>query len=199
MLLMNPFIESLMSSDLHMKRYNDVSQLILVFCKLLRRVIGLEDPLYSFCRSCIRDIVEVVGIAMFKKNVANELIALNDVFMFVREDVTADLSRELELSMDQLNLRGYHYKTERCLRKLEDKLRLINEESIDDYRWIIEHKEAKTRAKREGKRQETSIRVNEEGQGPKEWVKAASIGVSTAPPTTPITMTHGQDHESWEG
>ncbi|KAK6773670.1 hypothetical protein RDI58_028908 [Solanum bulbocastanum] len=73
MLLMNPFIDSLMSTDFHTKRYNECSQLMLV--------------LY----------------------------------------VIADLFRELELSMDQLSLRGYHYKTERCLMKLEDKLRLINE------------------------------------------------------------------------
>ncbi|WMV58522.1 hypothetical protein MTR67_051907 [Solanum verrucosum] len=96
-----------------MKRYTECARFILVFYKLLRRVVGLEDPLYKFCRSSIRDIVEVVGIARCKKNVARELLALNDAFMFVREDVVADLSRQLEL---------------KC---------------FDDYRWIIEHKEVK--------------------------------------------------------
>ncbi|KAH0705181.1 hypothetical protein KY289_010257 [Solanum tuberosum] len=100
------FINSLMSTDLYMKRYSECARLILLFCKLLRRVVGLEDSLYSFCRSSIREIVEAVGIARCKKNVANELLALNDVFMFVREVVVADLSRELELSMGSTEFTG---------------------------------------------------------------------------------------------
>ncbi|WMV58496.1 hypothetical protein MTR67_051881 [Solanum verrucosum] len=81
------FMDLLMSIDLHMKRYNECARFILVFCKLLRSVVGLEDPLYRFCRGSIRDILEAVWIARCKKNVAKELLALNDAFMFVREDV----------------------------------------------------------------------------------------------------------------
>ncbi|KAH0705184.1 hypothetical protein KY289_010260 [Solanum tuberosum] len=214
------FINSMMSTDLPKKRYSGCARLILEFCKLLRRVVGLEDPLYRFCRSIIMDIVEAVGIARCKKNVADELLALNDVFMIVREVVVADLSRELELSMgsiestglslisivrdfteymclvrallqqpfDSLNgeavynreyieslhriLSDLHImlydlldKIERCLRKLEDQLRSINEagmlivswwshylvilkelnninsELFNNSEWIIEHKE----------------------------------------------------------
>ncbi|KAG5572225.1 hypothetical protein H5410_061991 [Solanum commersonii] len=57
-----------------------------------RRVVWLEDPLYTFFLSSIRDIVKVVGIARCKKNVANELLELNDAFIFIREDVVIDLS-----------------------------------------------------------------------------------------------------------
>ncbi|KAH0705182.1 hypothetical protein KY289_010258 [Solanum tuberosum] len=179
------FIGSLMSTDLHMKRYSECSRLILVFCKLLRRAVGLEDPLYSFCRSTLRDIVEAVGIARCKKNVAKELLALNDAIVFVREVVVADLSRELELSMGSVESTGLSLmsivrdfteymclvrtllqqpfvslngeavhdrdyieslhrilsdlhimlynlldKIEPCLRKLEDKLRLINDDKL---------------------------------------------------------------------
>ncbi|XP_015160968.1 E3 ubiquitin-protein ligase UPL5-like [Solanum tuberosum] len=100
------FINSLMSTDLHMKRYSECARFILVFCKLLRRVVGLEDLLYRFCRSSIREIIEVVGIAGCKKNVANELLALNDAFIFVHEVVVADLFRELELSMGSIEFTG---------------------------------------------------------------------------------------------
>uniref|UniRef100_M1DDN0 HECT-type E3 ubiquitin transferase n=1 Tax=Solanum tuberosum TaxID=4113 RepID=M1DDN0_SOLTU len=100
------FINSMMSIDLPKKRYSGCARLILEFCKLLRRVVGLEDPLYRFCRSIIMDIVEAVGIARCKKNVADELLALNDVFMIVREVVVADLSRELELSMGSIESTG---------------------------------------------------------------------------------------------
>ncbi|KAK4726845.1 hypothetical protein R3W88_031762 [Solanum pinnatisectum] len=100
------FINSLMSTDLHMKRYSECDRLILVFCRLLRKVVGLEDPLYNFCRSSIREIVEAVGIARCEKIVANQLLALNDAFMFVREVVVADLSCELELSMGSIEFTG---------------------------------------------------------------------------------------------
>ena len=83
---------------MYMKRYNECARLLLVFCKLLRRVVAHEDPLYNFCRSCIREIVEAIGIARCKKNVANEFLALNDAFMFVREFEVDDLSSKLELS-----------------------------------------------------------------------------------------------------
>ncbi|KAK6773615.1 hypothetical protein RDI58_028853 [Solanum bulbocastanum] len=116
------FIDSLMSTDLHMKRYSECARLILVFYKLLRRAVMLEDPLYRFCRRSTRDIVKVVGIAKCKKNIANELLALNDAFMFVREDVVVDLSHELELSM-----------------ALVDSTRVCAE-SFNDYQWIIENK-----------------------------------------------------------
>ena len=56
------------------------------------RVVAFEDPFYNFCRSSIRKIVEVTGIARRNKNVAYELLALNDAFMFVREFVVTDLS-----------------------------------------------------------------------------------------------------------
>ncbi|KAG5572220.1 hypothetical protein H5410_061986 [Solanum commersonii] len=72
------FINSLMSTDLYMKRYSECARLILVFCKLLRRDVGLKDPLYRFCRGSIMDIVEAIGITKCKKNVANELLELND-------------------------------------------------------------------------------------------------------------------------
>ncbi|KAG5573589.1 hypothetical protein H5410_063355 [Solanum commersonii] len=179
------FIDSLMSTDFHMKRYSECAGLILVFCKLLRRAVGLEDPLYSFCRSTLRDIVEAVGIARCKKNVAKELLALNDAIMFVREVVVVDLSREFELSMGSVESTGLSLmsivcdfteymclartllqqpfvslngeavhdrdyieslhrilsdlhimlynlldKIEPCLRKLEDKLRLINDDRL---------------------------------------------------------------------
>ena len=65
----------------------------------VRRIVALEDALYNFCWTCIREIVEAIGVARCKKNVANELFALNDVFMFVREFVVADLSSKFELSM----------------------------------------------------------------------------------------------------
>ena len=55
--------------------------------------------MYNFCRSGIREIIKVIGVARCNKNVANELLALNDVFMFVREFVVADLSSKFELSM----------------------------------------------------------------------------------------------------
>ena len=51
----------------------------------------LEDPLNKFCRSSIREIVEAIRVARCKKNIANELLALNDVFMFVREFIVVDL------------------------------------------------------------------------------------------------------------
>ena len=72
----------------------------------VRRVAALEDTLYNFCWSSIREIVEVIGVARCKKNVANELLALNDVFMFVREFVVADLSSKLELSMSSNEFTG---------------------------------------------------------------------------------------------
>ncbi|WMV57884.1 hypothetical protein MTR67_051269 [Solanum verrucosum] len=119
------FISSLTSTVLHMERYSECAQLILVFCKLLRRVVGLEDPLYRFCRSSIRDILEAVGIARCKKNVADELLALNDAFMLVREDVVVDLSPALlQQPFDSKSGEAVYA-----------------EKSFDDYQWIIEHKE----------------------------------------------------------
>ena len=85
-------ISSLMSVNVCMKRYNECARLLLVFCKLLRRVVAREDPLYNFCRNSIREIVEAIGITRCKKNVANEFLALNDAFMFACEFEVDDLS-----------------------------------------------------------------------------------------------------------
>ena len=87
-----------MNDILHMKRYSKYARLLLVFCKLLRRVVELEDPLYKFCRSSIREIVEAIRVARCKKNIANEFFALNDAFMFVCEFEVDDLSTKLESS-----------------------------------------------------------------------------------------------------
>lgn len=90
---------------MYMKRYNECARLLLVFYKLLRRVVAHSDPLYNFYRSSIREIVEAIGIARCKKNVANEFLALNDAFMFVRDFEVDDLSSKLELSNE---FRTYH-------------------------------------------------------------------------------------------
>uniref|UniRef100_K4DH28 HECT-type E3 ubiquitin transferase n=1 Tax=Solanum lycopersicum TaxID=4081 RepID=K4DH28_SOLLC len=100
------FINSLMSSDLQVRRYNECARIILAFCKELRSEVGLEDLLYSFCRSSTREIVAGVGIGRCKENIADEVLVLKDVFMFVREVVVADLSRELELSMIPIQFAG---------------------------------------------------------------------------------------------
>ncbi|XP_055826818.1 E3 ubiquitin-protein ligase UPL5-like [Solanum dulcamara] len=88
-------INSLKSTYLPKHRYNEYARLVFVFCKLLRSVVGLDDPLYRFCQSSI---VEFTGVARHYY-VTKELSALNDAFLFVRDVVVAELSRELELSM----------------------------------------------------------------------------------------------------
>ncbi|KAG5594425.1 hypothetical protein H5410_035657 [Solanum commersonii] len=142
------FINSLTSTILHVKRYSECARLILVFCKLLRRVVGLEDPLYRFCRSSIRDILEAVGIARCKKNVANELLAMNDAFMLVHEDVVVDLSPQSLVTLKELNNISKSFNNSEVFwQKLsQPKLSLcfligIYAKSFDDYQWIIEHKE----------------------------------------------------------
>ena len=59
------------------KRYSEPARLLLVFCKLL--TVALEDSLYNFSWSSIREIVEDIGVAWCNKNVAN--LALNDGYV----------------------------------------------------------------------------------------------------------------------
>lgn len=56
------------------------------------RAVELENPFYNFFRSSTREILEVTGVARRNKNVAYELLALNDALMIVREFAVTDLS-----------------------------------------------------------------------------------------------------------
>lgn len=74
------FIISL-KNDFPKHIYYECAQMVLNFCKLLRGTAGLEDPLYCFCRSFLKDIVEVIGIARHE-NVSMELLAFNIMMLF---------------------------------------------------------------------------------------------------------------------
>ena len=91
------FINSL-KSELPKHTYNECAQMVLKFCKLLREAVGIDDPLYRFCRSRIENIVDSIGIIRCNST-TKELTTLNVVFMFVHEVVVTELSRDLELSI----------------------------------------------------------------------------------------------------
>ncbi|XP_060173534.1 E3 ubiquitin-protein ligase UPL5-like [Lycium barbarum] len=93
------FINSL-KSELPKNTYNACARILLEFCKLLRGAAGLDDRLYNFCRSSLGPIVESIGIARCKDT--KELLALKYVFPFVRDVVVAELSHDLELSIESV-------------------------------------------------------------------------------------------------
>lgn len=47
--------------------------------------------MYNSCRSGIREIIKVIGVARCNKNVVDLLLALNNAFMFVHEFIVVDL------------------------------------------------------------------------------------------------------------
>ncbi|XP_025883649.1 E3 ubiquitin-protein ligase UPL5-like [Solanum lycopersicum] len=70
--------------------------IILEFCKSLRDA-GIEDDLYIFCRSSLRDIIALVGIARCEAD-TKKFISLQDVLPFVRE-IAVKLYHNLNLTM----------------------------------------------------------------------------------------------------
>lgn len=72
--------------------HHDCVPIILEFCKLLKRAVGIDDALYCLCRSSLGAMVEYVEIGGKKG-----LVGLRDIFPFVSE-LAAKLSHDLELS-----------------------------------------------------------------------------------------------------
>ncbi|KAG5584731.1 hypothetical protein H5410_045165 [Solanum commersonii] len=72
--------------------YRQFAPILFNFCKIIRRLVGVDDALYIFCRSSLA--------AMMKGYVHNDkcVLRLPDVFPFVRELETR-LSHALELSV----------------------------------------------------------------------------------------------------
>ncbi|KAF3664414.1 hypothetical protein FXO38_10134 [Capsicum annuum] len=83
---------------------NVCTPIVLEFCKLLRGAAGLDNRLYSFCRSSIRARVEAVG--MVKCNFTKKLSALTDVFLFVRETTKEEAGSERRLEENGGGLGG---------------------------------------------------------------------------------------------
>lgn len=77
-----------------------VPTIVLEFCKLLKRAVGIDDPLYCLCRSSLGAMVEYVEIGEKKG-----LVGLRDIFPFVSE-LAAKLSHDLELSTEPTSFPG---------------------------------------------------------------------------------------------
>ncbi|KAJ8526233.1 hypothetical protein K7X08_028710 [Anisodus acutangulus] len=100
------FINSFKSEFLT-TRYNRCAPIVLEFCKLLRGAAGIYDRLYKFCRCSLGAVVESTGIARCKAD-TKKLVALQDVFPFVRE-IATELSDDLVLTMGSTNFLGLSF------------------------------------------------------------------------------------------
>ncbi|KAL8469143.1 hypothetical protein ACS0TY_032105 [Phlomoides rotata] len=89
--------KTVLPKDIHV----DCAPIVLEFCKLLKRAVGIDDPLYCLCRSSLGAMVEYVEIGEKKKG----LVGLRDIFPFVSE-LAAKLSHDLELSTESTSFPG---------------------------------------------------------------------------------------------
>ncbi|MCD7455871.1 E3 ubiquitin- protein ligase [Datura stramonium] len=83
--------------------YNIYTKVVLEFCKIMRKAVGIDDHLYMFCRSSLGIMLKPIVNASCKADLKN-LLPLNDFFPFVSE-IEAQLSSYLILSMDSTDLR----------------------------------------------------------------------------------------------
>ncbi|KAK6149675.1 hypothetical protein DH2020_017200 [Rehmannia glutinosa] len=80
--------------------YHHCLPIVLEFCRLLNRAVGVDDPLYSLCRSSLGTMVEYSEIREKKA-----LIGLRDIFPFVSE-LAAKLSHDLVVSAEATSFSG---------------------------------------------------------------------------------------------
>ncbi|KAK4726844.1 hypothetical protein R3W88_031761 [Solanum pinnatisectum] len=157
------FIDSLMSIDLHMKRYNECARLVLVFS---------PNDAFIFVREVVvTDLSHELELNMSVESTGFSLMSIVPDFI----EYICFYIESLHCIFSDMHIMLYDSqdKIEPCLRKLEDKVKLINDnrfivlwwsqylvilkelnnlsklfnnsevfwQNFDDYRWIIEHKE----------------------------------------------------------
>lgn len=74
--------------------YKQCAPIVLEFCKCLKIAAGIEDPLYTLCRSCLGSMVESIGFGSFETSIASGSIAFQEIFAFVIE-LAGKLSNDL--------------------------------------------------------------------------------------------------------
>lgn len=81
-------------NNLPKQTHQECAPIILEFCKLLKGAAGIDDPLYSLCRSSLGGMVEFIEVGKKKG-----LIGVPDIFPFVKE-LAAKISLDLVLSTE---------------------------------------------------------------------------------------------------
>nr|GMD06985.1 E3 ubiquitin-protein ligase UPL5 [Ipomoea batatas] len=83
-------------ANLNKPMYVHFAPIIIEFCKLLNRAVGVNDPLYILCRSSLGSIVESVG---------KDLIKIEDILPFLSE-LAIKLTESLGLSAQSSTFMG---------------------------------------------------------------------------------------------
>ncbi|KAL3521879.1 hypothetical protein ACH5RR_014713 [Cinchona calisaya] len=76
----------------------ELAHIVLEFCKLLSRGVGIGDPLYNICRSCLGSMMEYIGI-LFTETKMSKGFDVTEIFPFLCELATK-LSQELASSVE---------------------------------------------------------------------------------------------------